>query len=251
MHSWYKYCIDANVYHEVMTLRKFIEVLRKQSNTDEAIIPYRENVSLSSYDEDGEFAGKIKAPRYFGAGIEALAETFFEMFGAEYSLAGYKSQDSVDEDLEDTGYDAIAYTSKEKRFLKGADIHKICRPGNRIYIQIKGVLNPAKEFMTNDGSRIMNFYANAQGHCRMMGEANSARFVLFTTGKGLHYKLEKNTFKEIEVINYNAIDKRIKDNPFFWNALYTKLGLPEIRIVGPKDPEFVSMEEQLKILVDT
>ena len=104
--------------------------------------------------------------------------------------------------------------------------------------------------MTNDGSRIMNFYANAQGRARMLGEAYKARFVLFTTGKGLHYKLEKNTFSEIEVINYNAIDKRINNNPFFWNVLYAKLGLPEIPINSPKDPEFVSKEDQLKILVD-
>jgi hypothetical protein len=250
MHSWYKYCVDANVFNEVVTLRKFIEVLRKQSNSDEAIIPYREDVSLSSYDEDGEFVGKIKAPRYFGAGVEALAETFFEVFGSEYNLAGYKSQDSVDEDLEDTGYDAIAYTAKEKRYDKGTEVKKISQPGNRVYVQVKGVLNPTKEFTTNDGSRIMNFYGNAQGHCRMIGEAYGARFMLFTTGKGLHYKLAKNTRNEIEIVNYSAIERKINNNPFFWNALYTKLGLPESQIVGPKDPEFVCIEEQLKILVD-
>lgn len=248
MHSWYKYCIDADAFNKVSTLRKFIEVLRKQSNVDDALIPYRESISLSSYDEDGEFAGKIKAPRYFGAGIEALAETFFEVFGSEFNLQGYKSQDTIDADLEDTGYDAVAYTAKEKKY--GKVIGKICQPGNHIYVQIKGVLNPTKEFMTNDGSRIMNFYANAQGRARMLGEAYKARFVLFTTGKGLHYKLEKNTFSEIEVINYNAIDKRINNNPFFWNVLYAKLGLPELPINSPKDPEFVSKEDQLKILVD-
>lgn len=244
MHSWYKYCTDAAAFHKVRTLRKFIEVLRKQSNTDSALIPYRENVSLSAYDEDGEFVGKIKAPRYFGAGIEALSETFFEVFGSEFNLQGYRSQDTVDADLEDTGYDAIAYTAKEKKY--GKVIRKICQSGNLVFVQVKGVLNPTKEFMTNDGSRIMNFYANAQGRARMLGEAYKARFILFTTGKGLHYKLENNTFSEIEVINYSAIEKRISNNPFFWNALYNKLGLDEVQIDAPKDPEFVSKEEQLE-----
>lgn len=243
MHSWYKYCIDASVFHNVTTLRKFIEVLRKQSNTDAAIVPYRENIALSSYDEDGEFVGKIKAPRYFGAGVEALAETFFEVFGSEFNLQGYKSQDTVDDDLEDTGYDAVAYTAKEKRY--GKIIGKICQPGNHIYVQIKGVLNPTKEFTTNDGSRIMNFYGNAGGHACMIGERYKARFVLFTTGKGLHYKLEQNTWSEIEVINYTAIERKINNNPFFWNSLYSKLGLSELQINAPKDPEFVSKEEQL------
>lgn len=243
MHSWYKYCIDAPVFHNVTTLRKFIEVLRKQSNTDAAIVPYRESIALSSYDEDGEFVGKIKAPRYFGAGVEALAETFFEVFGSEFNLQGYKSQDTVEDDLEDTGYDAIAYNAKEKRH--GKIIGKISEPGNHIYVQIKGVLNPTKEFTTNDGSRIMNFYGNAGGHATMIGERYKARFVLFTTGKGLHYKLEKNTFSEIEVVNYNAIERKINNNPFFWNSLYSKLGLAELQINAPKDPEFVSKEEQL------
>jgi len=248
MHSWYKYCINTDAFKNVTTLRKFIEVLRKQSNTADALVPYRESNLLSFYDDDGEFVGKIKAPRYFGAGIEALAETFFEVYGPEFNLQGYKSQDTVELDLEDTGYDAVAYTAKEKKY--GKVIRKISKSGNHIYIQVKGTLNPTKEFMTNDGSRIMNFYANAQGRSRMLGEAYSARFVLFTTGKGLHYKLEKNTYSEIEIVNYSAIERRINNNPFFWNALYVKLGLPEIAIEFPKDPEFVSKEEQLDIMVD-
>jgi hypothetical protein len=248
MHSWFKYCVDPSPYGKVTSLRKFIETLRKQSNTDVAVVPYRESVRLTDYDEDGEFIGKIKAPRYFGAGVEALAETFFEVFGSEFNLQGYKSQDSIDVDLEDTGYDAVAYTAKEKKY--GKKIRKICQPGNHIYVQIKGVLNPTKEFMTNDGSRIMNFYANAQGRARMMGEAYKARFVLFTTGKGLHYKLENNTFQEIEVINFNTIEKRINGNPFFWNALFNKLSLPEIVIEFPKDPEWLSNKDQFEEVIE-
>lgn len=250
MHSWFAYCINPDAFHDVRTLRKFIQTLTKQSNTAESLIPYRENLRLERYDEevDGESTSKLKSPRYFGAGVEAFAETFFEQHGYEYNMQAYRSQDSVDEDLEDTGYDAIACTAKEKKY--NFEIKKISKPGNHIYIQVKGTLNPNKEFMTNDGSRIMNFYGNAQGKARKMGEAYTARFMLFTTGKGLHHKLEKNTQSEIEVINYNMISKKIDNNPFFWNAFFSKLGLSEIPVAYPKDPEFVSVEHQLDNTVD-
>lgn len=247
MHSWFKYCTDPAAFAKVTTLRKFIETMRKQANTDIALVPYRETVRLEDYD-DIEFTGALKAPRYFGAGVEALAETFFEVFGSEYNVQGYSSQDSVEVDVEDTGYDAVAYTSKQKNY--GKQIRKICQPGNHVYIQVKGTLNPTKEFMTNDGSRIMNFYANAQGRSRMMGEAYKARFMLFTTGKGLHYKLEANTFDEIEVINFSMIDKKINGDPFFWNAFFVKMGLPAIPIEFVKDPEYLSLEAELELTID-
>jgi len=246
MHSWFKYCVDAQPYQKLSSLKDFVGYLKKQSNTEEALVPYRESTRFADYDEDGEFQGKLKAPRYFGAGIEALAETYFEVFGSEHNLANYSSQDSINADLEDTGYDAVAYTAKKKVY-KGK-ISKIAEPGNRIYVQIKGSLNPIKEFKTNDGSRVMNFYGNSQGHARMIGEGNRARFILFTTAKGLHHKLENNTFKEIEVINFEKIRKKIDNNPFFWSALFEKLGLDKVDIKGPKDPEFESIQKEIDTL---
>jgi len=248
MHSFFRYCINPDSFLHVRTLKDFIAVLKKQSNDDNALIPYRESVRLSDYNEDDEFIGVLKAPRYFGAGVEALSEIYFDVFGSEYNLANYKSLDDTDSDVEDTGYDAIANTMKKKVY-KGK-ISKISLPGNNVYIQVKGSLNPVKLFMTNDGSRVMNFYGNAQGHARMLGQGNRARFLLFTTAKDLHYKLKKNTYEEIDVIGYDKIKKKIDNNPFVWNAFFKKLGLPEIEITGPRDPEFDSISAELSLTND-
>jgi hypothetical protein len=248
MHSWFKYCINPSAYQKVISLKDFMKVMRKQANDNSALVPYRESLRFEDYDEDGEFTGHIKAPRYFGAAVEALSETYFEVFGSEYNLAGYKSIDDIDEDLEDTGYDATAYTAKKKVY-KGT-ITKIAEPGNRVYVQVKGALNKVKEFTTNDGSRIMNFYGNAQGHARMLGQGNRARFILFTTAAGLHYKLNNNTFKEIEVVHFTAISKKVDKNPVFWNAFFDKLGINNILVEGPHDPEYDSIIKELDILKD-
>ena len=245
MHSWFKYCIEPDEYQKVNTLKDFMKVMRKQSNKEAALIPYRESLRFEDYSEDGEFTGHIKAPRYFGAAVEALSETYFEVFGSEYNLAGYKSIDDVDEDLDDTGYDATAYTAK-KKIYKGK-IVKIAEPGNMVYVQIKGALNPVKEFTTNDGSRIMNFYGNSQGHARMLGQGNRARFVLFTTAKGLHYKLDNNTFNEIEVVHFNTISKKVDKNPVFWNAFFEKLGINTVKVEGPHDPDYDSIMKEVDI----
>ena len=111
MHSWFQYCVDPDVYDKCRTLKDFIAVLRKQSNTDEALIPYRESVRFDDYDEDGDFIGKLKAPRYFGAGFEAFSEVFLNVFDNDYNLTEVHSQDGVDIDIEDTGYEGYNPTA--------------------------------------------------------------------------------------------------------------------------------------------
>ncbi len=244
MHSWFQYCIDPDVYDKCRTLKDFIAVLRKQSNTDEALIPYRESVRFDDYDEDGDFIGKLKAPRYFGAGFEAFSEVFLNVFDNDYNLTEVHSQDGVDIDIEDTGYDITAVTAKDK--LYRGTINKKATTGSPVYIQVKGTFNPTKEFMTNDGSRIMNFYANSQGHARMVGKAYQARYILITSAKGLHWKLEKNTQKDIEVINFTHITKRVKENPLFWNQFRAGLGLKELPFSSRWDPEFESVMQEVK-----
>jgi|VirMetMinimDraft_7_1064189.scaffolds.fasta_scaffold02693_8 hypothetical protein len=241
-HSWFKYCIDTTAFDKIQKLDKFLLALKKQSNNIDALIPYREDLRMSHTDEDNK---SIKAPRYFGAGVEALSEVFFETFGlSDYNLGSYISMDTIDEDLEDTGYDATANTSQEKSY--GKRIRKISKSGSPVYLQVKGSLNPTKEHTTNDGSRVMNFFGNAQGHARMSGQGCFARYILFTTAKGLHYKLEANTFGDIEVINYKKISKKINGNPFFWNEFRKKLGIMPLLINGPKDPEWETMQNKLK-----
>ena len=247
-HSFFKYCIDPTEFDNCTTLRQFLQLLKKQSNLDEAKIPYREDLK-SNQNEDDDLK-TIKAPRYFGAGVEALAETFFEVFGmSDYNLGNYISQDTIEEDLEDTGYDAVAVTAKQKKY--GKQLPKICGPGDPIWIQIKGSLNPTKEHTTNDGSRIMNFFANAQVNARASGTANSMRCILFTTAKGLHYKLDNNTKGDIEVVGYKKISKQVDNNILFWNQFRNKIGLSLLSIKPNQDPDFLTMQKKLDELQES
>ena len=240
MHSWFGYCVDPSAYDRCRTLSQFVAALRKQSNTSEARIPYRESVKV---EDDEEVRAAIQAPRYFGAGFEAFSETFLTVFDHEFNLAGVRSLDSEEEDQEDTGYDIEAVSAREKVY-RGM-INKRAQPGSPVFVQVKAALNPTRLFTTNDGSRIMNFYGNAQGVARMTGAAYQARYILITSAAGLHYKLEANTHKDIEVINFNKINKMIRNNPLFWNPFRERLGLGALALNNRADPEFECLEQEL------
>lgn len=235
-HSWFTLCIDPDAYLKVQKLTDFVKISRTQSNKSEALAAYSESVRYEDYDEDGEFMGSLMAPKYFGACIEALAEVFFDTQGIRYNVGGYQSTDTMTDDQEDTGFDGTAFTSKAFEHKSWVATKNI-KPGNPVFVQIKGTLNPKKEFMTNDGSRIMNFYGNAGGKATQLRQRYTSRFILFTNAKGLHWKLDNNTFKEIEVINGPKIRKIVDNNPFFWNEFKLRLGLKVKMPKGPQDHE--------------
>ena len=236
LHSWFTLCTDPDAFQKVEKLTDFVKVSRTQSNKSEALQAYSESVRYEDYDEDGEFTGSLMAPKYFGACIEALAEVFFDTQGIRYNVAGYQSTDTMTEDQEDTGFDGTAFTNKAFEHKSWVATKNI-KPGNPVFVQIKGVLNPKKEFMTNDGSRIMNFYGNAGGKATQLRQRYTSRFILFTNAKGLHWKLNDNTFQEIEVINGTKIRKLVDNNPFFWNEFKQRLGLTVKAPKGSWDKE--------------
>lgn len=245
-HSFFKYCIDPGAFENVNTLRKFLEVLKKQSNLEEAKIPYREDLNKA---EDEEFKS-IKSPRYFGAGVESLAEVFFVVFGMSfYNIGNYRSQDTIELDLEDIGYDATAVTAKEKKY--GKIIEKIAYSGSPVYIQVKGSLNPTKEHMTNDSSRIPNFVMSSAMDATAKGHAYSARYILFTTAKGIHYKLDTNSKGQIEVIGFKDISRKVDNNIIFWNEFRAEIGLSQLDVNGPLDVEYQTMQKNLDTAVET
>lgn len=242
MHSWFGYCTDASAYERCRNLNQFVKALHSQSNTEAAQIPYRETVRWDQ-DHDTETQSLIGAPRYFGAGFEAFAETFLTVFDDHFNLSEVRSVDSAQEDQEDTGYDITAVSAREK--LYRGMINKRVQQGSPVYVQVKGALNPTRQFTTNDGSRIMNFYANAQSVARMTGKAYQARYLLFTSAQGLHYKLEANTHKDIEVIGHARINKMIRNNPLFWNPFRKQLGLAPLAMNSRSDPEFECLAQEL------
>lgn len=233
-HSFGKFCIDKQALVAVETLEGFMKALLKQSNQDEALVPYHDQTSL---EDDGK---AIKAPRYYGAGVEFLAECFFEEYGRDYNLTGIKSHNDEEVVKRDGGVDQEARSIKEKIYSKR--LNTKAKPNSPVYLQVKGTVNPTKEFTTNDGSRIMNFFAHAQALARAEGQSYSARYILFTTGSKLHWVLETNTLNMIEVINFKDVKKRINGDRIFWNRMREKFGLSVLDLPkGPIDPEYKSV----------
>jgi hypothetical protein len=65
------------------------------------------------------------------------------------------------------------------------------------------------------------------------GHAYTARYVLFTSGKGLHYKLDNNSNGMLEVIGFNEISKLIDGNVAFLNKLRVMVGLKQRPLPDP------------------
>ena len=229
MHSFYKYVVDAKALVKNSNLKKYNHELARQSNTDEAVKKYQ--VLTGASEED---YSQFRSPLYYGAGVEFLAESYFSFFGSDYNLVDITSVDDWDNKERDRGSDHHAVSQMKKKYKKQRVISSAASP---IRIQTKGTLNPMKEHTTNDGSRIMNFVGSAGMEAILTGTAYQTRFILFTLGKGLHYRLEENTYKKIEVVNYKEIARKIDGNPFFWNHVRDRLGLPKVKTYSPKDPE--------------
>lgn len=238
-HSFSKFCIDKESLVAKETLKGFIDALYKQSNTDEALIPYHDRATTDEYDN------AITAPKYFGAGGEFLSECFFEVYGADYNLTGIESYNDEEVNRHDGGVDQEARSRKQKIYSKRLNTKAM--PNSPVYIQVKTAINPTKIFTTNDGSRIMNFFGNAQALARAQGASYNARYILFTTGAGLHWVLEQNTLNLIEVVNYKDIKKRVDGDRVFWNHMREKLGLSKLALPPPPlDPEYQSILTEIE-----
>ena len=233
-HSFGKFCIDPAALVAKQTLAGFMAALTKQSNTKDALIPYREDT------KDVDDSAVLKAPSYFGAGGEFLCEAFFEIYGHFYNAHGIYSYDDEQCAEIDGGIDHLAYSIKKAIYSKRCNTQ--VQPGSPIYIQTKTVVDPTRVFKTNDGSRLMNFFGHAQAKARAEGLSYQARYILFTTGDRLHHILDENTFGMIEVINYKAIKKRIDNDQIFWNHVREKFGLDALDVAMPsQDAEYKSI----------
>jgi hypothetical protein len=239
MHSFGKYCIDPASLIEKETLSGFLSALKKQSNRDDALIPYHDTHPA---DDDNVI---IKAPRYYGAGGEFLSETFFEVFGSEYNLCGIESYDDEEKTRNDGGVDQDARSVKVKIYKEY--LNTKAQPGSPIYIQVKTTNNSTKVYTTNDGSQIMNFFGHAQALARAQGCSLSARYILFTTGKGIGLQLEQNTLKMIQVISFNDIKRKVDGNRIFWNKMRERFGLTVLDLPpAPMDPEYKAILAEIE-----
>ena len=143
---------------------------------------------------------------------------------------------SVGSSTADLGVDATAQSTGQIRMSKTS---RIAEKGNTVYIQVKGTLNSSKLYTANDGNRIPNFTTNALSSAIKGGEAYKARYILWTTGRGLHHSLEEMSNGFMEIIDYNTISKSVENDIEFWNELRAAVGLTDLaRSAILQDPEF-------------
>jgi len=238
MHSFTKFCINPEALVKKQIMKGFVTALGKQANTDEAAYKYNQ----SAFTTDEDYKG-YKSPRYFGAGWEFFRHVYMDVFGSEYNLYGVTSNDDWDNPLPDIGWDGSAFSRKTK-FYKPLEIQT--EPGSPVYFQDKATENWIKEYMTNDGSHIMNYLGSAQANARRRKASYQARYFLFTSGKGLHYKLEENTSKIITLLNGSHISRKCDGDQVFWNELRRHLGLAPLPGQTSIDAEARIIEEANK-----
>jgi hypothetical protein len=170
------------------------------------------------------------------------------VFSQEYNVTNIESIDDEDKSGKDRGVDLTARVIKGKVYK---EFNCAARTNSPVFIQVKTAVRSNKEYKTNDGSRIMNFFGHAQAAARSEGAAYTARYILFTTGQGIHYQLKENTFGLIQVINFKEISDKIKGNRVFWNRMREKFGLAVLPLDAlAVDADFESVEEELRQEVD-
>ena len=231
-HVFVNHCINFEEILQETTLSDMLAVVAKQAKTEEA----KMRVDFANYKDYGTDQW---CPAYFGMFVEWLAQYWLNHYGPmNHNIHGVDMNNSVGELDEDYGTDGEGFTLKRKR-LKSTG--REAEPNSKIYIQVKGTLNRTKEYRPNDGSRLPNFGMNAMSASIVEGVSYQARYVVFTTGKGLHYSMEKMCHKLIEVIAYNDI--KIMDNDtVFLNVLRSAAGLSLLPVAAHKmdaEAEFI------------
>jgi len=223
MHSFFK---KAPFMKELLIdndLRNFINNAANLAKEKQSVELF-EVGNYKDYNMDNPaWAGDKWSPKYFGFAIEALCEVYLEQYGSMYGIKDVKSTEDYENVMSDTGVDHYARSDRKQKI----DSVRIAYPDSPVFIQTKGVLNSRYEFTTNDGARLPNFFMNAQTQALKTAHSYQARYVLFTTGKGLHYKLDENSGKLCEVINYNKISKMVDGNVAFWNVFRRKGNIDE------------------------
>lgn len=208
-HRFPQYCLDGNALVERKTLRTYVKTLGQQAMTAEAAEAYSEK-PREKYRSDKEYGKRgYLSPSYFGEGGEFLRHCYFEFFGRKHRLENVwslnKGHGAVPVDM---GWDGGATCTDS---------------GAPVYIQDKTTEKHGNFHEMNDGSRIMNFAGSAAMHAIASGHGNDARFVVWTTAKGLHPTLEARMHGRVEVVACQAIGGSVDGNTDFWDMVSGKL----------------------------
>jgi hypothetical protein len=214
-HIFENYCVDFEPLLSEANFKKMVKAAGKQSTEQEAKV----RADFLHYKEYGK---KDSCPMYFGLWFEWFSAIFLNHYGQIWNLRDVTMLNEVGSAEEDGGTDGNGFSMIEKKFNQKT---RITKAGSPCYLQVKATDNPLKEFKTNDGSRLANFMMNAMSTAIATGAAYHARFIVITSGKGLHYKLDNNSNKMMEVINFDQISKLVDGNVAFLNKLRESVGL--------------------------
>lgn len=237
-HTFENRCIDFEPLLAKTSLAGILKVAKKQAHTKEA--HERTDPTYKTADDYTD-AEPGFCPAYYGEFTEWFAAHFLNHYGFRFNMHGVEMIDSVGSVEEDLGTDGRGLTIKDQRH---ASISAITHtPGSTVHIQVKGSLNPTKEHKANDGSRLPNFIMNAVTNSIVAGHAYQDRYVLFTTGAGIHYVLEKMSNNILEVINYKKIKKLMDGDTVFLNVMRKSVGLDPL----PYEPLKMDAEAQWNV----
>lgn len=229
---------QATALMKVETLAGFLKAAKAISSTKDSIAIW-EAGDYKKYEMYNEGDREHWSPGCFGNIVEFLAEVYFREFGSLYNLQYDLAAADWDSGRPDKGIDHYARTATPHTInRKKCPIKLKALTGCPVFIQTKGTLNATKLHMTNDGSRITNFLMAAQAEAMVTGQAYTARYILFTTGAGIHYRLDGNSEGVLEIIDNKEIAKHINKNAIFWNKMRTALGLSIAEIIPDKDLAF-------------
>jgi hypothetical protein len=225
-HVFVNHCVDfdellnPNNWVKGKTVDRFLVALDKQSKTEEAKI----RVDFANYQD---YTDNESCPAYFGMGVEWLAWHFINHYGRNFNIEGLQMTDSEGSSEEDYGVDGVGRTIIDSK-NKYRTTNRRAVQGSEVFLQVKGTLNRLKEYTPNDGSRLPNFGMNAMATAITTNKALQARYIVFTTGKGLHFSMEKMCRGLIEVISYADIKAHMDQDFVFLNRLRASVGLAEI-----------------------
>lgn len=229
-HVFTKRCIDFGPILECTDLETMLEVVYKQSQTEEA----KKRVDFANYKD---YDTDKWAPAYFGMFVEWLGDHFLNHYGHLFNIQAVKMHDAIGSAYKDYGIDGEGMSVKRKAIRESC---RDVRPNSPVFIQVKGTMNPRKEYRPNDGSRLPNFGCNAFSQAIKSGYSYQARYILFTTGRGLHHSMDSMFNGMVEVVNRRKIEILMNNDTVFLNRLRTSVGLPEVTVeLAECDAEFV------------
>jgi len=221
-------CIDFEPILEEANLKKMLKVVFAQSKTEAA----RQRVDFAHYKD---YDADEFCPIYFGMFTEWLAWHFLNHYGHVFNIQNLDMTASVGSSEKDYGIDGRGLSSKTQ-LLKNTGRKSVV--GSPVFVQVKGTMNSTKEYTANDGSRLPNFATNAMSEAIRGGHAYQARYILFTTGLGIHFSLDEMTNHMFEIINFKKIKFLMDKDMVFLNRLRTSVNLPEFPVnLASKDPE--------------